>query len=637
MSRTSRVLTLAVLIGVMFANASVSAAAKVVRYHGFALRVPSAWPVVDLGARPHSCVRFDRHAVYLGSPGASQRCPAHAVGRTEAILVEPLTAAAARSGAAQGTVLPGGGNSTRIVRRRTGIAVTATWRGDPGTVARALGLRAVPASRTPSSAAGLVAHAASGAVAHAAGITTGLGFDPCATPSVSAMSAWKASPYHTVGVYLGGTNMACAQPNLTTSWVTTETAAGWHLIPTYVGLQAPGGSCGSCAMIVPAHAAAEGASAAADAVSRAQAVGLGRGNPIYFDMEAYSTGGSATSAVGKFLSAWTTTLHADGYLSGVYSSAASGITDLVAGLNTTFVEPDDIWIADWNGTHSTSDPYVPSGDWPSHQRIHQYSGGRDVTYGGVTINIDGDYVDGATAPAGVSIADNTFVQVSGSPDIYRIAGGAPLFVSDLSRFGGYPTVMTISQGQFASLNPVPADGTFITTTGGLVFRVAGGAPLGVSSWTMFGGVPLPSVTIDRWDIDNIADPLAHLRAQPLTGTLVEGLPSHSYWRFVSGGRAPVAATNPATPVDDYALAPYTVLAGNTGGGGLGGPGDCVVPRLRHLTIGQVRRVIRRAHCRLGTVSRPRHWPRHRQLRVAAQLPPASSRRPLGYAVGVTLR
>ena len=53
---------------------------------------------------------------------------------------------------------------------------------------------------------------------------------------------------------------------------------------------------------------------------------------------------------------------------------------------------------EWAGT--TSDPYVPSGDWANHQRLHQYSGGHNETYGGVTLNIDGDYLDGATAYTG---------------------------------------------------------------------------------------------------------------------------------------------------------------------------------------------------------------------------------------------
>src|SRR5579872_2279050 len=48
---------------------------KLVRYRGVSLLVPAAWPVYDLARDPHVCVRFDRHAVYLGKPGSQESCP----------------------------------------------------------------------------------------------------------------------------------------------------------------------------------------------------------------------------------------------------------------------------------------------------------------------------------------------------------------------------------------------------------------------------------------------------------------------------------------------------------------------------------------------------------------------------------
>lgn len=210
------------------------------------------------------------------------------------------------------------------------------------------------------------------------------------------MSAWSSSPYRAIGVYIGGVNAACSQGNLTSSWVATEVGAGWHLIPIYVGPQAPSNSCG-CSGITPSRAGAQGTAAADDAVTQARGLGIPSGNPVYYDMEGYSTGGSNTSAVLAFLAAWTTELHGRGYVSGVYSSASSGVTDLASRWGTGYTEPDDLWIADWNGEKSTSDPYVPASDWSNHQRLHQYSGDHNETYGGVTLDIDGDYLDGATA------------------------------------------------------------------------------------------------------------------------------------------------------------------------------------------------------------------------------------------------
>ena len=354
---------------------------KVVRYHGYKLVVPAAWPVYDLATDPTVCVRFNRHAVYLGRPSSRQRCAAHEIGRTEAILVAPLTAHGARvRGGGAGPVLPpvrgrnaqpAQGSSTELAVPSGSVMVTATWAGDEAIVKRALGVHSLQAAAPPPAAHSARsrlarAHSDQAHTAHArprathrAGDApyTGLGFDACATPSASAMSAWGSSPFRAVGIYIGGANEACAQPNLSPAWVQQESAAGWVLLPIYVGLQAPSNGCG-CAAIVPSQASAEGTAAADDAVNQAEAVGLAPGNPLYFDMENYRRGGSNTSSVLAFLGAWTTELHAHGYLSGVYSSASSGISDLVAQVGTGYPLPDQIWIAEWNGQQSTVSAYV---------------------------------------------------------------------------------------------------------------------------------------------------------------------------------------------------------------------------------------------------------------------------------------
>ncbi len=413
-------------LALMTGSARAASSTKIVSYHGYSLTVPAGWPVFWLARDPTACVRFDRHAVYLGRPGAEQSCPAAAAGRTEAILVQPGRKATgelplpSRTGAA-----PASGSSAQVVNAAHGVVVTATWGRQPAVVARALGMRRLiegwavklaPPPKAIAAASGRMrtsaARASGGARAQTGGaqaqaasaaggpgaVYTGPGFDACSTPSSSQMSAWSASPYRALGVYIGGANMACSQPNLTAAWVGAESAAGWRLAPIYVGLQAPSNSCG-CAAISTSAAASQGTAAAQDAVAHAQAIGLGPGNPIYDDMESY-TRGSNSNTVLAFLGAWTTQLHADGYASGVYSSADSGIEDLVAQAGTGYAEPDDIWIARWNNAQNTSDPNVPSTDWASHQRLHQYDGAHNETYGGVTINIDGDYLDAATAGTG---------------------------------------------------------------------------------------------------------------------------------------------------------------------------------------------------------------------------------------------
>jgi hypothetical protein len=349
-----------------------SAGAEMIHFRGEEVAVPADWPVIRLAERPHACVRLDRRAVYLGTPGPAQRCPADAMGRRRAILVDP-------------------GAGARAAR------------------ARARASRVAPAHIS------------------AASEYTGLGFDACTAPSRRSMSAWASSPYRAIGVYIGGLNRGCAQPNLTASWVAEQTAAGWHLIPTYVGLQAPTSSCSSCAKLSATTASTQGTEAANDAVDQARIAGIGEGSPIYFDMESYSRTASASSATLTFLGAWTARLHALGYDSGVYSSSASGIADLVSRLGSTYVQPDDLWIANWNGRATASDPYVPESAWSDHQRIHQYRGGHDETYGGVTINIDNNYVEGATAGSGSGGEDprGSFESISSpAPGQVAISGWA---------------------------------------------------------------------------------------------------------------------------------------------------------------------------------------------------------------------
>ena len=52
-------------------------------------------------------------------------------------------------------------------------------------------------------------------------------------------------------------------------------------------------------------AATQGTAAAQDAVLQAQALGIGTGNPIYYDIEQYTRSTTATAAVLAFLQAWT--------------------------------------------------------------------------------------------------------------------------------------------------------------------------------------------------------------------------------------------------------------------------------------------------------------------------------------------
>ena len=168
--------------------------------------------------------------------------------------------------------------------------------------------------------------------------------------------------------------------------------------------------------------AAQGVQAANDAVVQAKTLGIPPGNPIYDDMEGYSRSTSTTGAVLAFIAGWTSQLHAAGYTAGVYSSGASGITDLVNARGTAATSPDELWIANWNGLKTSSDPYVPTAAWSNHQRLRQYLGSHNETYGHVTINVDSDYIDGPTASGqGFPPPDGSFVSYGGRTSVWRVA------------------------------------------------------------------------------------------------------------------------------------------------------------------------------------------------------------------------
>jgi hypothetical protein len=226
------------------------------------------------------------------------------------------------------------------------------------------------------------------------------GFDACTAPSTGAMSAWLQSPYRFVGVYIGGGNRACAQPNLTSNWVGTVHGMGYGLIPTYVGDQAWCTSASNVIVMPQGDLAGDqnhGYLEGADAVNSAGPLGLGPGTPIYYDMEAYNTSAAGcTDSVTAFMSGWIAALRDRGYVTGMYSSSASGVRDMANIQSNPSYQLDAIWFANWNGNPSLyGDPYFPDSVW-QNARIHQFQGGHNETWGGVTINIDSDAVGGPT-------------------------------------------------------------------------------------------------------------------------------------------------------------------------------------------------------------------------------------------------
>ena len=371
-----------------------------VTFDGVSLHVPVSWPVVSFAADPSACPRLDVHAVYLGTPGPDPICPAGLVGRSEAVMIGPIRAG---RGPAAGSVPAESRAASRTiidVLPRAGVRVAITYR-----ASRALAdqirssIRLTGTGpRRPRAARARRASTAQGPPVQQS-VFTGSGFDSCAAPSAATMTKWLASSYRAVGVYIGGVNRACAQASLTPSWLTGIVSQGWHYFPIYPGLQSSCVLASGDATITTAHAAAEGRAAADDAAAQAASLGIGRGTPLSFDMEAYAP--ACNAQVTTFLSAWDAELHGHGYSAGVYESFTN-IGALISAAGS-ITEPDVIYYADWDGKATTTSPYMPTNMWTSHARIHQYQGGHLETHGGATIDIDNDQLDvslsGTVAPA----------------------------------------------------------------------------------------------------------------------------------------------------------------------------------------------------------------------------------------------
>ena len=322
------------------------------------------------------------------------------------------------------------------------------------------------------------------------GTFSGKGFDACTAPAQDVMDSWLgSSAYQAVGIYMGGVNRGCAQPLLTAQWVGAQQAAGWHLIPIYMGLQPYCTTSTKPYRFTAADAATSGRTAADDAVVQARALGLATGSTIYSDIEAYSTTDSACStAVLTYQSQWTQRLHALGFFSGFYSSLGSGVRDQVAAYySTAYVRPDYLWFARYDGIATASDPAIPDTYW-LHRRIKQYRGGALETYGGKTLNVDRDQLDITSVPGAfphtrLAGADRYGTAVAISQSAFQPQSpGSAVTVASGANFPDALAAGPVAAAQGGPLLLVPKDGTLppavsneLTTLTPRLVNIAGGA------------------------------------------------------------------------------------------------------------------------------------------------------------------
>jgi hypothetical protein len=233
----------------------------------------------------------------------------------------------------------------------------------------------------------------------------GQGFDKCEVATVAQFSDWRMnSPYSASNLYIGGSKRACANRALSADYLRAAASLGWTFIPTWVGPQSPcyaGGNGGISRD--PATAQSQGWAEAQAAADTALRLGLtepdGTGSIIYYDMEYYNTSdGSCNAAVQAFVTGWVNGLHSRGNLAGVYGTGST--LRLLANLNPP---PNAIWAAHWIYKEyapqaTVWDVYsLSNGLWVNQQRLRQYTGGHNETWGSSTLNIDSNVLNGLVA------------------------------------------------------------------------------------------------------------------------------------------------------------------------------------------------------------------------------------------------
>jgi peptidoglycan hydrolase-like protein with peptidoglycan-binding domain len=218
--------------------------------------------------------------------------------------------------------------------------------------------------------------------------------------------------------------------------VPTQTRADWRLLPLWVGPQA---SCTTFADRMSndiTTAGNQGVAEADAAVAGAQALGLGRGTTLYYDLESYDLApDDCRQPALAFLSGWTERLDELRYRSGVYSSISAAIDSLDFANDVShgsYTMPDDIWFAWANGQADTStvDPvkgdWLATSEWDDHQRIHQYQLDVVETYAGATVQIDRNWVDvggGSTDSARKPLCKGVDVDLRRYPNLSRRSRG----------------------------------------------------------------------------------------------------------------------------------------------------------------------------------------------------------------------
>ena len=197
-----------------------------------------------------------------------------------------------------------------------------------------------------------------------------------------------------------------------------------------------------------------------------------------------------------------------------------------------------LWQAQW------TPPLSPMGGWPSATFWQYTSTGSVPGIGGA---VDVSRFNGSRAQLAQLVgtttgpdiaADGTFIVSAQKHAVYRMAGGAPIYVSTWDPFPNQEPIQ-VDQSYIDSLPTTPADGTVLVgAQRGEVYIVAGGAPIYTSTVA-----PIPAGKPWTWVDSNAIEQAggrgvwSHLRSVPADGTVVVGQQRGEIY-IVAGG-API--------------------------------------------------------------------------------------------------
>jgi photosystem II stability/assembly factor-like uncharacterized protein len=295
----------------------------------------------------------------------------------------------------------------------------------------------------------------------------GHGFDMCELGGEENLRRWiEASPYRAVNLYIGGALRACANNALDALLLEALSVQGWTFIPTWVGPQAPCTRFRERFDVDPTAAFSQGRAEAEKALQRARELGLaetdGSGTVIYYNLEAYDGQDAAcVEASRAFVAGWTQRIHESSSYAGLYALACNPPIARYADLPSP---PDAVWFAAWNRTSfdptmtvwDISSTCLPPTLWINQQRIRQYTGSHNETWGDVTFEIDSNVLESIVADLSGVVEPPVTVIVE-TPTLSPAFDEATACADGWHRFTnvrGYPTHLAVSQPLGATIPPL---------------------------------------------------------------------------------------------------------------------------------------------------------------------------------------